>query len=938
MQYATIDGNFGHLLTPTLAIVMSIPVVPTVFALYCLGLLPTDIKIYGYARSAKEDAVFRTTLLKYLKPAKGQDDETFAARRDEFLELCVYRRGGYDSTEDMSKVVAEMAADEGTATANRLFYFAIPPTVFATVSRTIKAVALSTKGWNRTIIEKPFGRDLESSAELSAQIAECFTEDMVYRIDHYLGKEMVQNLMVMRFGNSVFEPLWNRHHISSVQVTFKEPFGTEGRGGYFDTFGIVRDVMQNHLLQVLSLVAMEPPVSMSAEDVRDEKVKVLRCIPPIKLEEMVLGQYGTDATGKKPGYHDDETVPPGSRTPTFATAVLHINNHRWHGVPFILKCGKALNERKAEVRIQFHGKSNGLYDDEDMHNNELVIRIQPDEAVYLKVMAKRPGLEARPIETELDLSYSKRHASRMLPDAYARLILDVIRGDRSHFVRDDELAAAWKIFTPCLKRIDAGEVQPYIYSYGSRGPPASDILIKSLGYEYSVGYAAAWHAESSGASGARDAVDRVVREFTQPTERLAEIRNAMLDEMERGLAGAESSLKMIPSYVVHLPNGDEVGSAWAMDLGGTNVRVVEVPLLGGGKVGEAKEFKKEVPASVRSGPGDALFRYLAEAVVESGCPKGATLGFTFSFPTAQTSINSGTLIEWTKSWSAVGVPGTDVVDRLRSALAALGHEVNISALVNDTVGTLVAHRYEDPSCRVGIILGTGTNAAYVERASNILKWEGSKEGEMVVNMEWGGFGSGEGGRRLLPIMDVDQLLDAATPNMTKQRFEKMISGEYLGEMARLTLMRLAREGGVWTGDAAPGSGSPLVHTWKFKSEYMSPIATDTTENLDEVDRVLTEQFHVAGSTLEDRKVVQLVCELVAKRAARLVAAALAAVVAKMGHDGLGCSAGIDGSVYRLYPGFRRWVQEALLELECPVKVDLANDGSGQGAALIAFMA
>mmetsp|Transcript_160291 Transcript_160291/g.389213 ORF Transcript_160291/g.389213 Transcript_160291/m.389213 type:complete len:413 (-) Transcript_160291:53-1291(-) len=412
----------------------------------------------------------------------------------------------------------------------------------------------------------------------------------------------------------------------------------------------------------------------------------------------------------------------------------------------------------------------------------------------------------------------------------------------------------------------------------------------------------------------------------------------MLDEMERGLAGAESSLKMIPSYVVKLPDGSETGSAWAMDLGGTNVRVVEVPLLGGGRVGKSREFKKEVPKEIRTGRGDALFEYLAAAIVESGCPKGANLGFTFSFPTAQTSINSGTLIEWTKSWSSPGVAGTDVVERLAGALEALGHPVNISALVNDTVGTLVARRYADPSCRVGIILGTGTNAAYVERAANILKWDGPKDGDMVVNMEWGGFGSGEGGRRLLPITDVDQLLDAASPNQTKQRFEKMISGDYLGEMTRLALMRLAREGGVWTGDAAPGSASPLVHPWQFESKFMTPIALDKSENLDGVHTVLSEEFHVHESTLQDRKVVQLVCELVARRAARLVAAALSAVVIKMGESAVGSSAGIDGSVYRLYPGFQEWVNEALSELECPVRVELANDGSGQGAALIAFMA
>jgi len=205
----------------------------------------------------------------------------------------------------------------------------------------------------------------------------------------------------MRYANEVFEPIWNRHHIKSVQITFKEDFGTQGRGGYFDGFGIIRDVMQNHLLQILSLVGMEPPVSMSAEDVRDEKVKLLRCITPIQLEDLVIGQYGADPKGTEGSYLDDKTVPKGSVTPTFAAAVLHINNPRWKGTPFILKCGKALNERKAEIRIQFHKPVTDLFT--DISNNELVMRVQPDEAVYMKMTTKKPGLQGGCLHTELDL-------------------------------------------------------------------------------------------------------------------------------------------------------------------------------------------------------------------------------------------------------------------------------------------------------------------------------------------------------------------------------------------------------------------------------------------------------------------------------------------------------------------------------------------------------
>jgi len=313
-----------------------------------------------------------------------------------------------------------------------------------------------------------------------------FTEEQLYRIDHYLGKEMVQNVMGLRFANSVFEPLWNRFYIKTVQITFKEDIGTQGRGGYFDEFGIIRDVMQNHLLQMFALIAMEPPVSLSAENVRDEKVKLLRSVPPISFNEVIIGQYGSSEDGKNISYLDDKTVPKGSITPTFATAVLHINNSRWNGVPFIMKCGKALNERKAEVRIQFHPPASLLYASPPPH--ELVLRVQPDEAVYLKMLGKKPGLADSLEQMELDLTYKDRFQHISLPDAYERLIYDVVRGDHNLFVRSDELEAAWKIFTPLLHHLEQNKVKPIIYPYGSRGPPSSDELIKNCGFVRTEGY------------------------------------------------------------------------------------------------------------------------------------------------------------------------------------------------------------------------------------------------------------------------------------------------------------------------------------------------------------------------------------------------------------------------------------------------------------------
>lgn len=327
---------------------------------------------------------------------------------------------------------------------------------------------MAPKGWSRIIVEKPFGRDLDSSNKLSKHLASLFKEEELYRIDHYLGKEMVQNLMTLRFGNRIFGPTWNRDHISAVVISFKEPFGTQGRGGYFDEFGIIRDVMQNHLLQILCLVAMEKPPTTNADDIRNEKVKVLKSTKTITMNDVVLGQYVGDPSGEgeaKLGYLDDPTVPKGSVTPTFALGVCHIQNERWDGVPFILRCGKALNERKAEVRIQYRDVPGDIFHGQ-AKRNELVIRVQPGEAVYIKMMTKTPGMSFEMEETELDLTYLSRYKDAVMPDAYERLVLDVFCGNQMHFVRSDELTEAWRIFTPLLHQIETEKNKPIPYAYG----------------------------------------------------------------------------------------------------------------------------------------------------------------------------------------------------------------------------------------------------------------------------------------------------------------------------------------------------------------------------------------------------------------------------------------------------------------------------------------
>jgi glucose-6-phosphate 1-dehydrogenase len=453
---------------------------PALFQIYQNDLMPSKLSIFGYARSKMSQSEFHNQLRPFLK---GD-----ASKVDGFLELCFYHDGQYNDKASFAKLHEVLKEHEG-GPSNRVFYMALPPSVFLTAARSIQPEAMSPTGWNRVIIEKPFGHDYESAVELGDNLLDIFDEDQMFRIDHYLGKEMVQNILTMRFANAIFEPIWTRLRIKAVSITFKENFGTEGRGGYFDGFGIVRDVMQNHLLQILSLIAMEPPSSLEANDVRDAKNKVLRQVRTISMDDVVLGQYTKSADGSKPGYLDDETVPEGSNCPTYAVAVLHIDNERWSGVPFIMKAGKALEERKAEIRIQFQAVRNHLYPHEETTPNELVFRVQPDEAVYLKIVSKDPGLSNKRIATELDLTYKHRYAA-MLPEAYTVLILDAIRGDHSLFVRNDELLEAWRIFTPMLHKIEDKEsgIKPILYEYGSRGPPEGDLMRKKYGMEYHEGY------------------------------------------------------------------------------------------------------------------------------------------------------------------------------------------------------------------------------------------------------------------------------------------------------------------------------------------------------------------------------------------------------------------------------------------------------------------
>jgi len=378
-----------------------------------------------------------------------------------------------------------MKAEEGDIPADRLFYLAIPPSIFLDVSRTIGDAGLVQCGdsgpFSRVVVEKPFGRDRASSDELVEKLGQVFTESQTYRIDHYLGKEVIQNLLVLRFANLIFEPMWNRDYVHSVEIAWQEDVGTAGRGGYFDSYGIIRDVVQNHLLQILALTAMERPRSLNAQHIRDAKVAVLRSVPPVSRDLMVVGQYQqTMRDGfQLPGYRDDQDVPDDSITSTFAQVLLHVRNPRWDGVPFLLHAGKAMDQTKTEVRIRFKSVPGSMFCQEGVcpAPNELVIRVQPDEGIHFRIASKVPGLKMALAQQSLDLHY---HAafSGVIPQAYESLLLDALRGDKGLFVRDDELAAAWDIFTPVLHELESQHVVPEPYAIGSRGPEAAQRLVE----------------------------------------------------------------------------------------------------------------------------------------------------------------------------------------------------------------------------------------------------------------------------------------------------------------------------------------------------------------------------------------------------------------------------------------------------------------------------
>jgi len=463
---------------------------PALYNLRCHGLLPRDFAVVGVARKELSHDVFRDQQSADIKEfATTKVDE---AVWGDFKGRLYYVSGEFTDAATYQKLSALLReVDQKHATrGNILFYLATPPTFFAEIVRRIGAAALARQEegrWRRVIIEKPFGHDLESSRALDREIRSVLEESQIYRIDHYLGKETVQNILVLRFANGILEPVWNRRYIDHVQLLVSESIGVEGRGSYYDQAGILRDMIQNHMFQLLTLVAMEPPISFRADDVRNEKVKVLHAIRPMAPEEVltrsVRGQYGPGSDGSRQlgAYRGERNVAADSKTETYAAMKLYVENWRWADVPFYLRSGKRLPKRGTEIVIQFRRAPLLLFREmsvDQIEPNRLILQIQPEEGIVLEMKAKLPGPTVRMTSVRLNFTY-KEFGETMAATGYETLLYDCMIGDTTLFHRADMVDAAWAIATPVLdvwKSLPARDFPNY--ASGSWGPAAADDLIQ----------------------------------------------------------------------------------------------------------------------------------------------------------------------------------------------------------------------------------------------------------------------------------------------------------------------------------------------------------------------------------------------------------------------------------------------------------------------------
>ncbi len=458
--------------------------VPSLYRLARKGRLPAEVRVVGVARSPFTDDAFRNKLAVSVREHAAADwDEAAWAH---FAPRLFYVAADAAKPDGLKPLANWLRDKDGDATAScRLFYLAVAPALYGDIAGQLAAVQLNLDAganWSRLIIEKPFGRDLTSSRILNRTLRTHFREDQLYRIDHYLGKDTVQNLLVFRFANTLFEPIWNANFIDHVQITVSETVKMEGRGDYYDKSGVLRDMFQNHLLQLLTVVAMEAPTRYAADTLRNEKVKVLEAVQvhseAAACRCVCAGQYA--------GYHAEKGVAADSRTPTFAAVELAIDNRRWHGVPFYLRSGKGLKQRLSEIVIQFHCPPHLMFPlqpGETLQCNRLAICVQPDEGIHLNFQTKVPdesGTILKP--ADMDFHYRSAYPNRPIPEAYERLLLDAIHGDAALFMGNDEIERAWEIMDPLIAASESTTgPRPSEYAVGSTGPECADQFLAQSG-------------------------------------------------------------------------------------------------------------------------------------------------------------------------------------------------------------------------------------------------------------------------------------------------------------------------------------------------------------------------------------------------------------------------------------------------------------------------
>jgi glucose-6-phosphate 1-dehydrogenase len=456
---------------------------PSLYRLARKNKLPPETRIVGVARSPFSDDAFRDKMASALREFIAEDWDETAWKA--FAPRVSYVAGDAATAGGLEKLKTWLQKAEGSTPGRCLFYLAVGPTLYAGIVAQLAAVGLNDApqpGWRRVVIEKPFGRDLNSGRELNRTLRSHFREEQIYRIDHYLGKETVQNILVFRFANTLFEPVWNSNYIDHVQITVAESVAVGSRGDYYDKSGVLRDMFQNHLLQILTLVAMEAPARFAADPLRNEKMKVLDALAVYSPEEaaqnLVAGQYA--------GYRSEKGVPPDSRIPTFAAVQLHIDNWRWRGVPFFLRSGKALARRESEVVIQFRCPPHLMFPlppGATLQCNRLAMCIQPDEGIHLNFQSKTPDGDGMVLRAaDMEFHYATTYGEHAIPESYEQLLLNAMQGDAALFMRSDEIERAWEVMDPLIAAAERKDApMPLEYAKGTEGPKCAQEFLARTG-------------------------------------------------------------------------------------------------------------------------------------------------------------------------------------------------------------------------------------------------------------------------------------------------------------------------------------------------------------------------------------------------------------------------------------------------------------------------